>query len=65
MNKGHVTIKIETFDEDGKRSNIECFSVSKDTFLDGTSLEWRLNMRIAMDHARKEITNPTPKTDMV
>lgn len=65
MNNGHVTVKIETFEEDGTRSNIECFSVSKQTFLDGASLEWRLNLRIAMDHAKKEILTPTPKTDMV
>jgi hypothetical protein len=61
--KGHVTIKIETFDN-GVRTNIECFSISKEAFLDGTSPELRTNMRIAMDHARKEILTPTPKTDM-
>lgn len=64
MEDGHVTVKIETFNGDGTRANIECFSISKAAFLDGTSNEWRTNLRIAVDHARKEIINPTPKTDM-
>lgn len=63
MSNGHVTIKIEVFDA-GIRTNVECFSISKEAFLDGTSQELRTNMRIAMDHTRKEILTPTPKTEM-
>lgn len=61
---GHVTVKIETFDGEGNRTNIECFSLSPEAFLEGTSQELSTNMRIAMAHTRKEILTPTPKTDM-
>jgi hypothetical protein len=63
--KGHVTVKIETFNSNGERTNVECFSVLKDTFLNNwTSPEWKLNLKHVIENTRREIVNPTPKTDM-
>jgi hypothetical protein len=64
-NKGYVTIKIETFDETGNRTNIECFSVSRKAFLyPATHPEVNVNLELILHRARKEILTPTPKTDM-
>lgn len=60
---GHVTVKIETFDDKGNRTNIECFSLRTHSFLYGT-VELDTNLSQAIERTRKEIINPTPKTDM-
>lgn len=64
MAKGTVTVKIEVFNEDGKRTNIECFSLSQKAFLDPTGEEHYKNLYQAIARTRKEILTPTPKTDM-
>lgn len=64
MKDGHVTVKIETFNAVGKRSNIECFSLSKEAFLALQGEEHFILLQQAILRTRKEITNPTPKTDM-
>lgn len=61
---GHVTVKIEAFNDKGERTNIECFSLPIPAFLDLTTRELQLNWRQAYERTRKEIINPTPKTDM-
>lgn len=66
--KGYVTVKIEVFNAEGERTNIECFSLSKQAFLAqeiADVREFNLNLRQAIDRTIKEIITPTPKTDMV
>lgn len=59
--KGTVTVKIETFDEQANRTNIECFTLSQEAFLDPTGEEHYKNLYQAITRARKEILKPTPK----